>query len=343
MRIKMNEIKFPNNCTEKSIFKFCSEIDACTDQEEVIIDFSRMGRIEPFTMIYVAKFINELNRRSNNTKIICHGHQDKDYASSMAFFQAFGLNHGRKPNHNQGNSRFIPFTILKIQTIDDEANRTWKTGQDIIEQRSEHLAKVLSQEENTDLVDAIAFSIREIMRNVYEHSEAKNIVYCAQYWPMYHKVEVSIADTGIGLKESLKANPFVEITNDLDAIQQALMPAISSKNYKGKAIDKSNPWHNSGFGLYMISRICRLGGSFLICSGNYGIKLNKESKEHIELNHFSSGTVVRMVLDTSKLTELNSMLANFREEGYEVAKQIKGLGMYSASAASQMLSRDFKK
>jgi hypothetical protein len=259
----------------------------------------------------------------------------------MAFFRAFGLKHGREPSCTQGNDRFVPFTILRIQTITDEADKSWKPEQDIIEQRSEQLAQILSQQEGTNLVDALTFSIREIMRNVYEHSGSKSIEYCAQYWPTYHKVEIAIADNGIGLRESLKLNPFVEVENDSDAIQQALMPAISSKNYKGARIDTSNPWHNSGFGLYMSSRICRLGGSFLVCSGDHGIKLNEMGKEHIDLDHLCTGTVVRMVLNTSKLSELNSMLAKFREEGYEVAKQIKGVGMYAASAASQMLSRDF--
>lgn len=339
----MTEIKFPSNCTEKAIFKFCSEIDACCGQEEVIIDFSRMGRIEPFTMIYVAKCINGFNRRSNNTKIICFGHKDKDYAANMAFFQAFNLDHGRKPGCTQGNSSFIPFTIMAVQTINDEADKDWISGQDIIERRSKQLAEILSQEEGTDLVDTLTYSIREIMRNAYEHSNSEKIAYCAQYWPMYNKVEISIADNGIGLRESLKANPFIDIESDSDAIQQALMPAISSKNYEGKNIDKNDPWHNSGFGLYMSSRICRLGGSFLICSGSHGIKLTKEDKEHINLNHFCSGTVIRMVLDTSKLTELTSMLTIFRKDGYEIAKNIKGVGMYTASSASQMLSRDFKK
>ena len=338
---KMTRIYFPNSCTEHAIFNFCNEIESCSDERKVVIDFSRMGRVEPFTMIYVAKFIREFNRRNKETTVSCCGHKEKEYAANMAFFRAFGLKHGREPSCTQGNDRFVPFTILRIQTITDEADKSWKPEQDVIEQRSEQLAQILSQQDGTNLVDALTFSIREIMRNVYEHSGSKSIEYCAQYWPTYHKVEIAIADNGIGLRESLKLNPFVEVENDSDAIQQALMPAISSKNYKGARIDTSNPWHNSGFGLYMSSRICRLGGSFLVCSGDHGIKIDQMGKEHINLEHPCTGTVVKMVLNTSKLTELNSMLAKFREDGYEVAKQIKGVGMYAASAASQMLSRDF--
>lgn len=50
-----------------------------------------------------------------------------------------------------------------------------------------------------------------------------------------------------------------------------------------------------------------------------------------------------MVLNINKLTTLSSTLAKFKVEGYEVAKKIRGVGMYDASAASQMLSRDFAK
>jgi len=336
-------INYPSTCDVKAIFNFCNEIERHCGADKVVIDFSSMGRIEPFTMVYVAKYIREFNRRNKDTVFSCMGHQSKDYAANMAFFRAFGLKHGREPNCVDGNDRFVPYTILRVQTIVDEATKEWEAEQEVIERRSAHLAEILAQQNSGLLVDALTFSIREIMRNVYEHSKSKSIEYCAQYWPYYSKVEIAIIDNGIGLKASLKNNPHVQIENHSDAIQQALMPAISSKNYKGAIIDTDDPWHNSGFGLYMINRICRLGGSFLICSGDHGIKLDEVGKEHIDLPHMCRGTAVRMVLNTSKLTELSSMLAKFRDEGYEIAKQIKGVGMYEASAASQMLSRDFNK
>lgn len=339
----MPVINYPSTCDVKAIFSFCDEIEECCGEGQVVIDFSNMGRIEPFAMVYVAKFIRDFNRRNKDTNVTCRGHQSKDYAANMAFFRAFGLKHGREPNCVDGNDRFVPFTILRIQTIVDEATEEWEAEQEVIERRSAHLAEILAQQNSGNLVDALTFSIREIMRNVFEHSKSRRIEYCAQYWPCYSKVEIAIIDHGMGLKASLEGNPHVQIENHSDAIQQALMPAISSKNYKGAIIDTNDPWHNSGFGLYMINRICRLGGSFLICTGDHGIELNEGGKEHIDLPHICSGTAVRMVLNTSKLTKLSSMLAKFRDDGYEIAKQIKGVGMYEASAASQMLSRDFER
>lgn len=338
----MPTIQYPSTCDAQAIFQFCDEVYKYAGDDELIIDFSFMGRIEPFTMVYVAKVIREFNRDNHQTRVLCSGFENKQYAANMAFFRAFGLKHGREPNCTDGNDRFVPFTILRVKTIVDEASSEWMAEQDIIESRSEQLAQILAQQETSDLVDALTFSIREIMRNVFEHSGSKSIEYCAQYWPSYHKVEIAIADNGIGLMESLKDNPYIQVGSDSDAIQQALMPAVSSKNYQGARVDRDDPWHNSGFGLYMINRLCRLGGSFVICSGDHGIKLDETGKEHINLNHPCNGTAVRMVLNTSRIGSLDDMLSQFRDDGYEVARQIKGVGMYEASSASQMLSRDFK-
>lgn len=336
-------IEFPKESDLYSIFSFCNEIEDCVGESKIIIDFSSMGRIEPFSMVYLAKYIRDFYKSNPNAKIICKGFEGKSYAANMGFFRAFGLKHGREPNATDGNGSFVPFSIIRTQSIADEARKSWQPEQDIIESRSSKLAKILAQEDDGNLVDALTFSIREVMRNVIEHSHSKTIEYCAQFWPTYNKVEIVISDNGIGLKGSLKKNPYIQVECDSDAIQQALMPAISSKNFKGAIIDRDDPWHNSGFGLYMISRICRLGGSFLICSGDHGIFLNEEGKNHLFLGHNFSGTITRMVLNTSKLQKLSDMLRLYRDEGYDVAKTIKGVGYYQASAASQMLSRDFKK
>lgn len=339
----MKIIKFPSDVKESDIFKFCDEVEQHAGADSVGIDFTHLGRIVPFTMVYVAKFIRDFNRNNPDTHVKCKGFEKHDYAANMAFFKAFGLQHGRAPNCSDGNENFVPFTILPIKTIEDEAFDEWKAEQDVIESRSEKLAQILAREQNGDLVDALTFSIREVMRNVLEHSQSEDIEYCAQFWPYYSKVEIAILDNGIGLKKSLGTNPHVQVKTDSDAIQQGLMPAISSKNYKGARIDKNDPWHNSGFGLYMVSRICRLGGTFLICSGDHCIKLDETGKHHFELGHRIDGTAVRLVLNTKRLSKLKEMLSIFRDEGYQVAKEIKGVGFYEASSASQMLSRDFKR
>lgn len=338
----MDIICFPESSNEKSIFTFCSEVKSCSGIDELTIDFSTMKRIEPFAMAYVAKNIKEFRRENTGSRIICKGYSGHDYAAHMGFFRAFSLRHGRSPGESSGSATYIPLSVLRVKSIVDEASKEWKVEQEIIENKSEELAKVLSQQSVGNLVDTLTFSIREIVRNTYEHSFSRDLIYCAQYWPAYNKVEVAILDSGIGLMRSLKKNPHVKIDNDSDSIQQALMPSISSKSYKGAHINKSDPWHNSGFGLYMTNRICRRGGNFLICSGNHAIKLDKNGISHIELGHTCIGTAVRMVLNTNEIGILNEMLDQFKNEGYEVAKELRGASADRASSASQMLYRDFK-
>tara|TARA_B110000503_G_scaffold68393_1_gene106814 strand:- start:33 stop:371 length:339 start_codon:yes stop_codon:yes gene_type:complete len=104
------------------------------------------------------------------------------------------------------------------------------------------LRELLSTEMDVD----VSHKILTISNNV----SGRNIEIYHRSLSSYNKVEIVIADNGIGLKRSLASNPFVEVDTHSDAIQQALMPAISSKNYKGVKIGTNNPWHNSGFGLY---------------------------------------------------------------------------------------------
>ena len=338
----MRELYFPNHCSVQNVLSFCKELSECHSENQVRINFKTMGRVVPFAMLFIARRIRTFLVENRNVDVTCSNFENQSYVGHMGFFQSFGLDFGKVPGEAFGNSTYLPLTILRTQTIKDEANREWKNEQDIIEKRSAELAQVLSQEHCSNLVDVLTFSIREIVRNVIEHSSSKQVAYCAQFWPSYNKVEVSILDSGKGLKQSISENPHVEVNSDSDAIQQVLMPAISSKNYEGAIIDTDDPWHNSGFGLYMTNRLCRNGGEFFICSGDHGVLLNEEGKQHIDLGFNYRGTAVKMVLNTAKLGTLTNMLSKFKKDGFKVARELKGVGVYQASAASQMLSRDFQ-
>lgn len=339
-------VHFPSRCTPRSVFGFCSRLQACSNLDRVIINFQSMRRIEPFAMVYSAKQVREFSKKNRSTEVRHIEFQNKSYASNMGFFRALDLEQGREPGYANSDDQFIPYTIRSIQSLTskiNDADEKLRVPQAIIEREAEHLARILSQQKHGNLVDALAYAIREMIRNVYEHSESESIEYCAQYWPTYNQVEIVIADAGVGLRRSLALNPRIRTDSDSDAIQQALMPAISGKRHDRVRGDVHDPWRNAGFGLYMISRICRLGGDFLICSGDHAIRLNEDGKEHIDLGHQCEGTVVRMVLNTHRLRALSEILKQFRDEGHETAKHIKGVGVYSAAMASQMLSRDFAK
>jgi len=186
----------------------------------------------------------------------------------------------------------------------------------------------------------LEFVLREIIRNVAEHSKASQLGFCAQYWSYRNLVELAILDTGIGFAASLSENPYLDKNmSDRDALNYALLPGISGKMYKGKLKDPYDVWENSGFGLYMASEICRNGGSFFVCTNTAGAIFRKTSKEYLRLR--LPCTAIRLRLNTNLIAPTSEALPLYHKKGQRVAREIRGANI-SASTASTMLTRDFK-
>lgn len=339
----MTEIKLPYRLDLDSSLKFCNRLWKLPDDDSYDFNFENLNFTEPFTMIYVA---NEIKRFAEEKKCLgseftASGFEEKSYQAHMGFFKAFGLEHGKKPGEANGSSTYIPITILKIDDLKEEAiDKSLHIG-DLLEEKSEELAKILTRQEEGNLVDTLTFSIREIMRNVVEHSNSDVIEYCAQYWPAKHLVEVAILDTGDGIMKGLSSNPYLKIEKERDALHQALLPGVSGKMYKGIKQRKHNPWQNSGYGLYMTNRICREGGSFTIISNEAGLILNQNYKIDKESSY--KGTALRLQINTDNIDDCSSMLKRFRDEGLEISKELKIHPVIEASMASTMLAKDFKR
>jgi hypothetical protein len=257
----------------------------------------------------------------------------------MGFFQAMGLDYGKAPGQARGSSRYLPLTIINCAELRNQAEMAAAEVGDIVEVKSRHLSSMLCGESEGIVFDTLTYSVREMMRNVVEHSEADQFGLCAQYWPSKNRVEVAIIDRGIGLRESLRGNPHLDASDDKKAINYALMPAVSGKAFKGSRIRQKGHWANSGFGLYMTSRICRNGGNFFACSGQTGMMLTAKAKKYFDC-HFK-GTAVRLVVKTDQLANLRNALETYRREGYEIQSKYKEIVRIDPSSASLMLSEDF--
>ena len=164
--------------------------------------------------------------------------------------------------------------------------------------------------------------------------------YCAQYWPNKHLVEIAILDTGIGIRASLSRNPYLTVETDRDALNLSLLPGVSGKVYKGKITNPYDEWENSGFGLYLTSRLCGRGGSFFMCSGDAGILL-KDNKKHYASTAFN-GTAIRLKLRTNHAQTLKQLLRHFLREGDQIARTLSDISPVTASRASRMLRDDLR-
>ena len=307
------------------------------EPKSILFDFNKMDKVTPFGMLYVASEIKKIRDDHKSIKFIAEGFKDKSYAQHMGFFRAFGLESGKHPGEASGSDTYIPIRIFDTIKLREQAmNKKISIG-DFIEHTSNKISAVLAREEKGDLAETLTYSIREIMRNVLEHSKSKKFAFCAQYWPSKNTVEVSLLDNGIGIKEGLSENPHLQLESDLEAIKLSLMPGISGKAYLGSFLDPNDEWANSGFGLYMTNRICSNGGNFTIISGKHGYT-NSETGSSFSANF--QGTAIRLIINTSNLDSLRKKLAIYRKEARKIKSEFSN--NMDASTASMMLSKDFK-
>lgn len=308
--------------------------------ETFVFDFEATEKLEPFGMLLVTSEILSLKRRLPNSTSEFINVEKMGDAIEMGFFDAIGIEIAKPLESKNDKINQIPLTIFDCDELIKSAAIEGIEVGDEVEKHSRNMAFMLTRESEGAIFDTLAYSMREIIRNVLEHSQAKRFGICAQYWPTQKKVEVAILDRGIGLKKSLSVNPHLDASDDKRAINYALMPAVSGKAFKGTRIKQSGPWANSGFGLYMTSRICRNGGNFFIATGNSGMLLTKgEGKRYFDCNFH--GTAIRMVMRTDQMDSLRSSLEKYRKDGYEIQSKYKEIVKIDPSSASLMLSDDF--
>lgn len=304
-------------------------------------DFSRIKFYEPFGMLYLAALLRQFRNMRKQSRFFADGYEGQGYPAFMCFFQAFGLKVGNVPGTLQGNSQYIPITNLSVSDLRLEATRTYEDEQETIEKKSSQLASVLIRQANVPLHDTLSYSLREIFRNVTEHSKAEEIWYAAQYWQENGWVELCILDEGVGIRATLERNPHLTIQSDIDALRLAILPGISGSAFRGGRKQRNNIWANSGYGLFMTCQLCQKGGSFAILSGNTGILIENDRQTQVESNF--RGTAIRLKFFVPKIAELNDSLEDLRNRGALIAGTLKQAANVTASMSSRMLIGKNKK
>lgn len=335
-------IVLPHKLDVNNGISFVEKLYLLPEADEYIFDFMPMDWVEPFALLYVSHHIAVFRGRRLSSKFTAHNFSIKNahlYAAHMGFFRSFGLDYGKGPGEARGSSYYIPIEIFDIVKFQQEAYDEGIEVGDVLERHSRRLACVLTRETDGALVDTLEYALREMFRNVAEHSGANQIGFCAQYWPTKNRVELAILDNGMGLWQSLKPNPFLDIKTDKDAINYSLLPGVSGKAYKGAPKQRAGFWSNSGFGLYMTSELCRNGGDFLVCSGLSGVFLRDTHKINLKVNH--KGTAIRLALNTDKIESIKNRIEEYQIKGQNIASKLKG-AIIEPSYASTMLARDFK-
>jgi hypothetical protein len=294
---------------------------------------------EPFGLLVASDAIDRFRNKHLRARFRATGYEHCGYAGHMGFFRRFGMPFGKAPGEAAGSDTYLPIDFIDCEHLRQQAAAAHSEVGEFIDAWSGRVSALLLQSDAGALFDTVQYALREVVRNVIEHSESPSFGYCGQYWPSRNCVQFALVDRGVGLKKTLSANPRLSVESDRDAIQMALMPGVSRKGVLPKSRAAYDPWANSGFGLYMTSRLCGEAGRFVLLSGDAAVELT-HSEKHLHKSALA-GTALQLELDLGKAESLSSRLARFRDEGTAAARSFFKCDQISASLASTMLSRNF--
>lgn len=335
-------ITIPSRLTPTELLPFSALLRTTAVEESYLLDFRGVGHAEPFGMLFLAALIRQFVRarrqaQGKDCEFRVANYADKTYASWMGLFKSFGLDHGNGPGEASGSGTYIPLTRLTVSRIVGEARNEYVHHGEVIEGEARRIAHILTRNASGDLTETLTYAVREIMRNVVEHGETSHIWYAAQYWPTKSRVEVSILDEGIGLLKSLRRNPGLKVDSNQKAIFMALQPGVSGVA-KDRRRRSDGDWVNSGYGLFMTSSLCQVGGDFTICNDSDALRLDADGSRFIDCAF--QGVAIRMVLDTSKIRDLDSSLSELGYKGQAIARELGNEDTeLTASKMSRMLSK----
>ena len=214
----------------------------------------------------------------------------------------------------------MPVTTLTRAELDKRVAETGKQLGDVIQQECEHLARVVTQSNQLKATAPVAYCLREVVRNVFEHAETDRCVLCAQKCED-GAIEWAVLDQGRGIRRSLEEQ--FQFTGDAEALRNALHPGVS----RSLSTDPGNPWGNSGFGLYVLSELGRELGVFRVVSGQAALRLT--GSETHEESAALCGTAIQLRLRRPKGVNLANYIEAIIARGESV----------SASGASSRASK----
>lgn len=291
--------------------QFSADLASLSEVDEVQFDFANVSFATPGWMISVGAALRQFREERKEVGCKAVNFHHLTYPAHAGFFRFFGMKFGKALAAANANERFIPITPLLVEEIKDEAVEKMEHHGDTIQRSSEDLIGVLLQSRDTPAFQALAYAMREIIRNVVEHSASTDLAYAAQYWPATGKAEIAITDRGIGLAKSLSSNPKIGSVGHEQALELAVQPGVSSKTWR-KQRSKS-VWSNSGYGLYMVKGLCvASGGSLTIASGSLAGTWMKRGKT-TTLTHVV-GTTAILQLNSYSLENIDLELRKLRDE-----------------------------
>ena len=213
----------------------------------------------------------------------------RSYANSMMLYEALGISPPRKVDRRDRAGKYHPIKLLKNES---EVSR-------IAENLTAILAEICG---DINTIGAIFTTLEEMISNCFAHSGSQSGVYgsvCAQLWERGNLAQIAIADSGIGIRETLNQNPKLSsrLMNE-NSCEMAVQHGIT-----GKPKEK-----HLGLGLALAKElVVRNNGVFYLLSGNEYFYVRQGRAKSGRISKHWKGTLLIIEIVLNNLIKISDV------------------------------------
>ncbi len=332
-------IEIPSQLSPVHSINFANFISQLEEYPTYIYDFHKMQHCRPYGLLVIASAIrNNMNcyPRASHSAINYNSTQGCEFASTFGFFQSSGFDIGDLKEENDTGYRFVPIKTISSDYLNYEYTDTTLLNEKVNYQ-AVFLADTLVGDQPKNVQEVVQYCFREMMRNVFEHAQIKELWVCGQYWPSRNEAEIAILDEGIGILKSLKTNARIHAESCSEANRLALQPGLSRTI--GMKQNPYDQWQNSGYGLYVASTLCAInGGYFILSSGDKTIFVNGQQQTEYSTNQLGTAICLTIQTKSKKLRNFDETLEEIVREGENRAQENGEKRILTASKVTTIAS-----
>jgi len=322
-------LQLPAKLDEAGAIELLARLFENADAKKFVLDFSTLQFALPLGTLLLGselrRFFSSEFRSFEVNGIDTVGRPAHSYLAHIGFFKGVGLPIGKQPGQATGSTTYMPIRVLSKREL--ESSKYYTDEYSILTERARlgksihkealRLASLVTGDPHPLINEQIAYCLREVIRNVFEHGQIDQCIIYAQRMPSGY-VEAAIVDRGCGIFSSLGEK--YNLLTEGEALEAAVKPGVSRADVENLD-DDVDAWANSGFGLYVLSEIGKRFGSFVVCSGATMLRTKNGNAVTSSLPHKLAGTAVGLQFKQLKSSGFTKLLREIAAEGMAVATQ----------------------
>ncbi|QYK00676.1 ATP-binding protein [Shewanella psychrotolerans] len=324
----MTTIKFPKTFDRDTLQDFFDELDNSQDLDKVCVDCSTITWSKPTAMLVAGSKLRQWIQKRRELKLsttrkgVDTYSAVHDYLKHIGFFDFVMMGEGKCVGEAKGSSTYTAITRIAKPIMGDgeDALEKWYES---IQSEVRGLAIVISGEaEGQQINKFYNYALREIVRNVFEHSGANECYVFGQRW-CDGKAEIVIVDEGVGISSSLTQS--YELHSDIEALKLSVKPGVSRTSQLSQ---DENVFDNSGFGLYVLTEIARSFGWYALGSNTARIVGFNDTICEENMNFSGTYFGLRLVSPPKNFSELTAdIIKTGEDEAQEYGIERKASGI----------------